>query len=132
MTDLDLRRLNLRQQTIWAMHAPEAFPKFDRLGIDRKDIKMSVETVIIERHMRDWEYRCNLCDDIVPRKDQTICDTCDRYAILHHFAGDIHFTIDYSRNSTARVIFYQKGKRPKVHQRLRIPLNFCRHKDMTI
>ena len=124
MADLDLRRLSPRQQTIWAMYAPEAFPKFDELGIDRKNIKMSIENINIEMHMRGWEHKCNLCDDIVPREDQNICDTCDRYAILHHFVGNIHFTIDYGRNSTARVIFYQRGKKPKVHQRPRIPWGF--------
>ena len=124
MADLDLRRLNLRQQAIWGRYAPDAFPRFDSLGINREDIWMSIETINIERHMMHWKYRCNLCNDIVPRKDYSICDACDRYVTLHHFVGDIHFVVDYGPNVTSRVIFYQKGKKPKVHQRPRIPHNF--------
>ena len=124
MSDLKLERLNPYQQTIWDMHVPDAFQKFDRLGVNREDIRMAIEYVNIERHMMHWEHRCNLCDDILPRKDYTICDVCDKYATLHHFAGNIHFTIEYGRNSTTRVIFYQKGKRPEVCQRKRIPYEF--------
>ena len=106
------------------MHAPDAFPKFDRVGVDRKDIRMIVEHVNVERHMMDWEHRCNLCDDIVPKENYTLCDSCDRYAVLHHFVGNIHFTIEDGPIGCYRVIFHAKGRDPSVPQRERIRYDF--------
>ena len=124
MVSLDMNILNPYQQAIWNKHAPDAFQKFDRLGIDHKDIRMVVKNVNIERHMMHWEHRCNLCGDIVPQKTYTICDVCDKYATMHHFVGNIHFTIEDGPIGSSRVVFYQKGKRPEVPKRTQIPHNF--------
>ena len=124
MVTLDSTRLSPYHQAIWNRHAPDAFQKFDKLGIDRKDICMAVENVNIERWMRDWEHMCDICGDIVPRRDYNICDTCDRYSTLHHFAGDIHFTIHDGPVGSSRVIFYLKDQGPKVRQRRQVPYNF--------
>ena len=123
MVDLKMNRLSPRLQAIWNINAPDAFPKFDRLGIKRKDIRMAVENVNIERHMMHWEHRCNLCDDIVPKRDYTICDVCDKYATMHHFVGNIHFTIEDGPIGCSKVIFFIKGQRPSILHRSRIPGN---------
>ena len=124
MVTLDMISLSPRHQAIWNRHAPDAFQKFDKLGIDRKDIRMAVENVNVERWMRNWEHRCDLCEDIVPRRDYTICDTCDKYATMHHFIGNIYFTIHDGSTGSSRVIFYIKGRRPEVQNRPQIPPNF--------
>ena len=124
MVSYDMNRLSPRQQAIWNRHAPDAFLKFDRFGIKHKDIRMAIENVNIERHMMYWKHRCNLCGDIVPKRDYTICDVCDKYATMHHFVGNIHFTIEDGPVGHSRVIFYKRGQKPSVPRHEHIPYNF--------
>ena len=124
MTDLRFNRLNPRQQALWDQYAPDAFKKLDCLGLDHKDIWMSVEPINVERHMIDWKYRCDLCGDIVPKKDYSLCDMRDKYVTLDRFVGNIHFTVDHGSNVISRVIFYEKDRKPNVSQRPRIPHSF--------
>ena len=117
MASINRPCLNAYHQAIWDRHASDAIKKLTEAGHDPNDIQMMVESAFVEPWLCFWTHRCNLCKDVINNSEQTICDTCEKYAVLSDFAGDIHFTIDDQYSRPLRVIFYIKGNKPVISKR---------------
>ena len=124
MTEIKRPHLDAYHQAIWDRHVGDALRKLTEAGHDPNDIQMMTETAFVEPWLYFWTHKCNLCKDVINNKEQTICDTCEKYAVLSNFTGDVHFTIDEQCSRPVRVIFYIKGNKPVITKRAPISRPF--------